>query len=321
VTGNNQYKDLGMKPPLPRTLSAVPQTLHTRLEIAKAIRALAGPDEDELLRQRRTEIAAIRRDLEALSRDLHKAFETAATLAKAELRAALKKTGKVAFLKASADDPAHPGWPAGTSGGRGGKFRPKDADGGETSSILSSEGSAQPRVQLVNDIPPRVGLAASLQRLIAMGRLTEKEAAAIQRDADAMAEFDKARVMAAIESMTVSEAQSVLSSEEFAQIRAAYLAGRGTVVQIGGRTIQYEPDFPLNYPAMTDFKGNGFALGPGAFTTPLETEKTVLHELYRLNTTIAGVPGAEISGESALVEGKAVHDFVERIIQSGVMDR
>jgi hypothetical protein len=91
VAGNNQCKDLGMKPPLPRTLSAVPQTLHARLEIARAIRTLAGPGEDELLRQRRAEIAAIRRDLEALSRDLPKALDVAATLAKAELRAALKK--------------------------------------------------------------------------------------------------------------------------------------------------------------------------------------------------------------------------------------
>jgi hypothetical protein len=80
-----------MNSPLPRILSVVPQTLHARLEIAKAIRMLSGPDEDELLRQRRAEIAAIRRDLEALSRDLHKAFEAAATPAKAELRAALKK--------------------------------------------------------------------------------------------------------------------------------------------------------------------------------------------------------------------------------------
>jgi hypothetical protein len=31
------------------------------------------------------------------------------------------------FRKASADDPKHPGWPAGTEGGRGGQFRPKDA--------------------------------------------------------------------------------------------------------------------------------------------------------------------------------------------------
>lgn len=31
-----------------------------------------------------------------------------------------------ALLKASPDDPEHPGWPAGTPGGLGGKFRPKD---------------------------------------------------------------------------------------------------------------------------------------------------------------------------------------------------
>jgi hypothetical protein len=80
-----------MKPPLPRIESAVPRALHVQLEIAKAIRALAGPDEGELLRQRRAEIAAIRRDFELLAADIPKAFEAAATLAKAELRAALKK--------------------------------------------------------------------------------------------------------------------------------------------------------------------------------------------------------------------------------------
>ena len=42
-----------MKPPLPRIESAVPRALHAQLEIANAIRTLAGPDEDELLRQRR----------------------------------------------------------------------------------------------------------------------------------------------------------------------------------------------------------------------------------------------------------------------------
>jgi hypothetical protein len=80
-----------MKPPLPRIESAVPRVLHVQFEIAKAIRTLAGPDEDELLRQRRAEIAAIRRELEALSRDIRKAGEEWLVLAKAELRAALKK--------------------------------------------------------------------------------------------------------------------------------------------------------------------------------------------------------------------------------------
>jgi hypothetical protein len=95
-----------MKPPLPRTLSAVPKTLHTRLEIAKAIRALAGPDEDELLRQRRAEIAAIRRDLETLVSEIRKAGEECLALAKAELRTALKKYS-----------PNQPRVPAGNSGG------------------------------------------------------------------------------------------------------------------------------------------------------------------------------------------------------------
>jgi hypothetical protein len=48
-----------MKQPLPRILSAVPQTPHVRFEIAKAIRTLIAPDDDErLLRQ--IEPAALR---------------------------------------------------------------------------------------------------------------------------------------------------------------------------------------------------------------------------------------------------------------------
>jgi hypothetical protein len=80
-----------MKPSLPRTLSAVPQTLHARLEIAKAIRTLTGPDENELLRQRRAEITAIRHDLAALTREIRKVGEECLALAKAELRKALEK--------------------------------------------------------------------------------------------------------------------------------------------------------------------------------------------------------------------------------------
>ena len=64
-----------MNPYGPRILPAVPQTLHTQFEIAKAIRTLAGPDEDELLRQRRAEIAAIRRDLDVLVREVRKLGE------------------------------------------------------------------------------------------------------------------------------------------------------------------------------------------------------------------------------------------------------
>jgi hypothetical protein len=38
------------------------------------------------------------------------------------------QSAKDTLGKASSEDPEHPGWPAGTPGGRGGKFRPKDDD-------------------------------------------------------------------------------------------------------------------------------------------------------------------------------------------------
>jgi hypothetical protein len=118
-----------MKPPLPRTLSAVPRLPHVQLEIAKAIRTLAGPDEDELLRQRRAEIAAIRRDLESLAGDVRKACEECLALAKAELWAALKKYS-----------PDQPRVPAGNS------------DGGQ----WTSDGGNGPAVdsRVVSDVTP-----------------------------------------------------------------------------------------------------------------------------------------------------------------------
>jgi hypothetical protein len=69
---------------------------------------------------------------------------------------------------------------------------------------------------------------------------------------------------------------------------------------------------------MTNFNGNGFSMGPGAFATPQETQATVLQELYRLNTTVAGATGVH-SGESSAVETVAAQAFAKKILQSGVM--
>jgi len=295
-----------------------------------------GSDEDELLRQRRAEIAAIRRDLELLSADIRKAFEEAAALVKAELRAALKKY--------SADQPRVP---AGNSKGgqwtsEEGSGSPEDTSHGagdtpwarhyaqlvsDTLTDATASGSnpnwqrgASEQVQLVNDIPPAVGLAETLQRLVATGRITEEEAAAVQQSANASRAADSARLAAAIEGITVNEAQSVLSSQEFAQLRAAYLAEQESTVTIGGRTIQYEPNIPPYISAMTNFEKNGFSMGPGAFATPQETQATVLQELYRLNTTVAGATGVH-SGESAALEWDAARKFVDKVLRSGVMDQ
>jgi hypothetical protein len=47
--------------------------------------------------------------------------------------------------KASPDDAEHPGWPAGTPGGKGGQFRPKDGDGGERAEGASVAAEHTPR--------------------------------------------------------------------------------------------------------------------------------------------------------------------------------
>jgi hypothetical protein len=80
-----------MNPYRPYRLSAVPRPLHTQLEIAKAIRTLAAPDQDELLLRRRAEVAAIRRDLDVLVRDVRKLGEELPALVMAELQSELKK--------------------------------------------------------------------------------------------------------------------------------------------------------------------------------------------------------------------------------------
>src|ERR1700731_1663372 len=53
------------------------------------------------------------------------------------------QSAKIALLKAGSDDPEHPGWPAGTPGGRGGKFRPKNDNGAAESQSGSSADSAE----------------------------------------------------------------------------------------------------------------------------------------------------------------------------------
>jgi hypothetical protein len=79
-----------MNPCRPRILTALPRTLHTQLEIAKAIRTLVAPDDDQQAR-RWTEIATIRRDLDWLAREVRKFGEEWPALVMAELQAELKK--------------------------------------------------------------------------------------------------------------------------------------------------------------------------------------------------------------------------------------
>jgi hypothetical protein len=114
-----------MKPPLPRSESAVPRTPHTQLEIAKAIRTLMAPNDDGLCR-RGAELAAIRGELEAIKRDFQKAGEECLALAKAELRAALAKKYNPDQPRVPAGDRDGGQW---TSGSKGGDAAPSDVAG------------------------------------------------------------------------------------------------------------------------------------------------------------------------------------------------
>jgi hypothetical protein len=119
-----------------RIATVPPPTLQKQLEVLQAARALFGQD-NEAARRRREEIAALRREhgeLVELAQELWRQYDP-------RLRSHVIRDDSAhpAFLRASPDDPEHPGWPAGTPDGRGGKFRPKDGDEGAAGAQLSGD--------------------------------------------------------------------------------------------------------------------------------------------------------------------------------------
>jgi hypothetical protein len=112
----------------------------------------------------------------------------------------------------------------------------------------------------------------------------------------------------AAERALISEARALLSSAGFAEIRAAHAAGQNAIVNIGGRTVQYEATYTYSQ-AMTIGEANAFVLGPRAFASPLETAKTIGHELFRLQS---GTLGYAEAGQYSRVATDAAYGFAER---------
>ena len=87
--------------------------------------------------------------------------------------------------KASVDDPVHPGYPAGTEGGKGGQFRPKDtsAEAKETTeqelkrlkALREFRAAAQAALVLLRTAPleeiPGVDVVASIEAVAELGRI------------------------------------------------------------------------------------------------------------------------------------------------------
>jgi hypothetical protein len=113
-----------MAPRLPRILSAVPQTLHVRLEIAKAVQATFGRRDDspEQHPSRSQERDAAQFDAKLIKDCAHELRQEFLALLRSNRSSGWCNSAN----KAAVDDPKHPGWPAHTPGGKGGEFRPKD---------------------------------------------------------------------------------------------------------------------------------------------------------------------------------------------------
>jgi len=118
-----------------------------------------------------------------------------------------------------------------------------------------------------------------------------------------------------VEGNIIAEVKLILSSAQLRQIRTAQAAGKGVTLKIGTRTIQYEPGFSDF--AITNFGENGFTLGRAAFKSDAELVKTLLWELYRLETSQVGhgtLPkGAASMQEVISAETKAAEAFAERV--------
>ncbi|HYO52726.1 hypothetical protein [Archangium sp.] len=116
----------------------------------------------------------------------------------------------------------------------------------------------------------------------------------------------------ATEQSIIIEARRILSSPSFARIRAAQAAGKGVIVRINGRLIQYEPGAPCS--GMTLFGENGFLLGHEAFKSESEVVKTLLHELHRLTTSVVRSEGATMATVHS--ETQAAKIFADRAFKA-----
>jgi hypothetical protein len=103
------------------------------------------------------------------------------------------------FLKASPDDPVHPGWPAGTPGGLGGKFRPKDGSAREAAETAIHRTALRRAIrtllmqtlslpfEVAANIIPALGEAADV---IMVGQLAETAAEFQKLNVDTQAALD-----------------------------------------------------------------------------------------------------------------------------------
>ena len=120
-----------------------------------------------------------------------------------------------------------------------------------------------------------------------------------------LARFSK---LTSIEQKIVAEANIILNSKNLKILRTAYEKGISAEISVGGKTVLYEPSMSAS--GMTLFGQNSFVLGREAFVSNSELGKTVLHELYRLTSSIVQTSGA--TGAAVTAETNAAFQFANK---------
>ena len=126
--------------------------------------------------------------------------------------------------------------------------------------------------------------------------------------ADTLVVQEAGEALSAREERIVEEAVRILKAPQFKEALKAMRGGEATELSLEDRTIILEPDAPLS--GMTLFEENGFVIGREALASTEELYKTVLHELYRLHTSVLQESGAD--PELVRTETEAAFSFAER---------
>ena len=119
-----------------------------------------------------------------------------------------------------------------------------------------------------------------------------------------------ARGLTTQEAKIATKAVEILRSPQFEQLRTAQRTGLSTEVSISGVELIYEPSLPPDASGMTLFGNRAFVLGSRAFSSDEETVKTVLQELYRLDTSV--MRGSAAADGGVARETMSAHDYAER---------
>jgi hypothetical protein len=117
------------------------------------------------------------------------------------------------------------------------------------------------------------------------------------------------------EQAMANQARAIYGSGDFAKIRAAYAGGYEETINVNGYMVQYEPKLPGSGFSVRPNAGGdpvGMMLGPEAFASETELQKTIHHEMFRITEDYIGRFG--YSAAVGKAETEDAFNFAERAV-------